>query len=335
MFFLKKHTLIEEHIINGFEIATQVENSLVLCVSLLKQKFNISPNIAIIMIGHYQPSEIYVKKKIEMANKLGIETVLKRFEENITENELLKEIDLINNNNYIDGLIVQMPLPEHINISNVLLKISPTKDLDGLNPFNAGLLHSSKAVPYEIEDILSNGMNNIEINFDLAKTLGNKTPFIPCTPIGCLHLIKTIYKKINQEIVGKNAVIIGNSNLVSKPMARLLLQCGATTTTLHSKSKNVDYFLKNADIIVSATGKKQILKKIKKNAILIDVGIRKRDENEITKLCKSKIIGDLDFERIVKCNYITPVPKGVGPMTVICLMLNSYLSALANKNIKL
>jgi methylenetetrahydrofolate dehydrogenase (NADP+)/methenyltetrahydrofolate cyclohydrolase len=175
-------------------------------------------------------------------------------------------------------------------------------------------------VPYSIDEVLSLDFNSTEKRNKFHQ-LGKTLPFVPCTPLGCLHLIQKTESENGEDIIGKNAVIFGNSNLVSKPMARLLLQSGATTTTLHSRSKNFDNIVENADIVVSATGKKQELKNIKKSAILIDVGIHKISGQD-------GIFGDLDFQEIVKTNRITPVPKGVGPMTVATLMVNGYLSAL-------
>ena len=293
----------------------------------------------------------------------------------------------------IHGIILQLPLPEHINKENVLSIISPEKDLDGLNPLNVGFLHSSRNVPYTITEIfemfncigrlfniikndkkvkdvgsellndclVGDAVNTERQNGDIflkflenlfscefeektinhndklflsnkiKKTMykilnfGCKIPFIPCTPLGCLYLIEKTLQTRSEDLIGKNVVIFGNSNLVSKPMARLLLQSGASVTTLHSKSKNYKCILKNADIVVSATGCKQDItyKDIKSDAIIIDIGIRTDLNNRIT--------GDLDFQILSKTNLITPVPKGVGPMTVTALMLNSVLACIKVK----
>ena len=282
-------------------------------------KYNIKLRIAVILVGNFSPSEIYVKNKMIVAEKLGIKVDLIRFDETIVERDLIKEIQELNNNKNIHGMIVQMPLPNGISSFNVLMSVSPEKDIDGLHPYNAGLLHYSKYVPYKIEDILNEDFESIK---QKAKIIGKTLPFISCTPLGCLHLIEQVYKQKNQEIKGQNAVVIGNSNLVGKPMARLLLQSGATTTTLHSKSKNVDYIIERSDIIVSATGAGYQLKSIKDDAILIDVAIRK-SENGI-------ICGDLNYNEIIKTNRITPVPKGVGPITIASLMLNSYIAGIKN-----
>ena len=309
------------NIIDGLGYSKIIKKNITQLNNQLKEKYNICSQIAIILVGNNIASEIYVRNKIKLANEIGIIANVIRFNIDITEEEILKQIENINNNNDIDGVIVQLPLPTHINKDKLLLSISPRKDIDGLNPFNVGLLTNSSNVPYKIDEILKfNSVNDDFVN--KFSKLGKTIPFIPCTPLGCLYLIEETLKKMNNDIVGKNAVIIGNSNLVSKPMARVLLQSGATTTTLHSKSIDKEYFLSHADIIVSATGKKQELKNIKPNAILIDIGIRQK-ENE-----KDKITGDLDFYTIVKTNMITPVPRGVGPMTVISLMINAILSSI-------
>lgn len=285
----------------------------------LINKFNIQPNIAVVMVGNNPASEIYVRNKVKVANTLGIKVDVVRFSASISESILCEKIRELNKQNFIDGIIVQLPLPDKISKDNILREIDPKKDLDGLHPLNIGLLHSFKEVPYTIDEFLKTYEDFIKkVSF-----LGNKIPYIPCTPLGCLHVIS---RTLRNHIKGKNAVIFGNSNLVSKPMARLLLQSGATTTTLHSKSKDYLHVIKNADIIVSATGKEQKninLKNIKKDAILIDVGIRANKNNGI--------VGDLDFYKLSKTNKITPVPKGIGPMTITSLMLNSYIAFFRKK----
>lgn len=296
--------------IDGLKRALQIRRQL----KMLIEQHKIKPVIAIIQVGNNYSSNIYVKQKIKTANEIGIEAKHIHFEETIEEAKLIKEIEKINKDKNIDGMIVQLPLPAHIDTFNILFSISPSKDLDGLHPFNSGLLNYSKIVPYSVNDILKSN-KNIKL-----LQLGIKTPFIPCTPLGCLDLLQN--EKSLNILKSKNAVVIGNSNLVGKPMYRLLIQSGVTATTIHSKSKNINYIIENSDIIISATGVGQKLKKVKKNAIIIDVAIR----NVNGKLC-----GDLDYNKFIKTNRITPVPKGVGPMTVSCLMLNSYISCLNNQ----
>lgn len=314
--------VVEKNKIDGFDYAQKINQKLSALIQKVRDVYNITPNIAVIMVGDNPASEIYVKNKIKLSEKLGIKANLMRYSPNIQEKELISQIQLLNQNKEINGIMVQLPLPEHINKDAVLLSISPEKDIDGLHPFNAGLLHCSKNVPYNIDEVLTDKL--LDLNFrQKIKQLGKTIPFIPCTPLGCLHLIRHTLEKEHETITGKNAVIFGNSNLVSKPLVRLLLQEGASVTTLHSKSQNYENIISTADIIVSATGHFQKLQHIKNTAILIDVGIRQQPDS-------NKITGDLDFNNIVKTNKITPVPKGVGPMTIASLMLNSYLSAIKN-----
>ena len=304
----------EKNKIDGFNIALQTQTRLAEKVLSLKKTYGITPFIIIVMVGDNLASKIYVRKKLELAEKLGIKAELRHFPVSIKEAELLDEIVKINNDKNIHGVIVQMPLPSHISQFNVLLAIEPTKDLDGLNQFNIGLLNFYKFLPYSIGEVLSDD------DLSKFKRLGKTLPFIPCTPLGCIHLLQIVFDNGLQDVSGKCAVIIGNSNLVGKPMMRLLSQCGATTTTIHSRSKNFQPIIQNANIIISATGVNQLLKNIKPDAVLIDVGIHAIEGS-------GKITGDLDYYNLSKTNKITPVPRGVGPMTVASLMVNAYLSA--------
>ena len=300
--------------IDGEKRAREIRERL----KMLITNSGIVPNIAIIQVGNDFASDKYVKRKIKVSAELGIRMTLFHFEERVAECDILSKIQELNNDKSMHGIMCQLPLPKHLNTFNILNTISPEKDIDGLTPFNAGLLHYSQVVPYIVDDVLNDKIDN-----NLLLNLGKNVAFIPCTPLGCLDLISKTFEEENKEIKGKNAVVIGNSNLVGKPMSRLLTQSGATTTTLHSKSSNIDYAIKNADVIVSATGVGQVLKKIKKDAILIDVAIRDNG--------KGGICGDLDYEKFIKKHKITPVPKGVGPMTIACLMVNSYLACLHNE----
>ena len=312
--------------------ALYIRERLSLLIEAEKSKQRKLPKMAILQVGDNFASNIYIRNKIKVADKIGIDVDLKKFDDNITECALIEHIISLNHNNDYCGMIVQLPLPQHINVVKVLSSIAPNKDLDGLNPINAGLLHYSKYVPYCVDDVIN---QNIKHNIVFGKTL----PFIPCTPLGCLDILQQEEKRstdnsmavgqnsINQNqfsIQSSNAVVIGNSNLVGKPIARLLTQSGATTTTIHSRSQNFDIFLQNADIIVSATGVGQAIQNIKENAIVIDVAIRK-DKN-------GNICGDIEYEKVVQTNRITPVPCGIGPMTISCLMLNYYLSLIFVNN---
>ena len=317
--------------IDGLAYAKAINSVCAEFVDWLGKKYNYTPCFAIVMVGNNTASEIYVRNKIKLAEKIGINVRLIRLDKNISEAEVIDCVQNLNQNKQIHGIIMQLHLPQHIDVNAVLAAISPFKDLDGLTPLNVGLLHASKYVPYTIDESLqmfmylkNNEQPSKDYNNILYKkiyNLGYNVPFIPCTALGCLYLLQHTLQKQHDDLVGKNVIIFGNSNLVSKPLARLLLQSGATTTTIHSRSQNYQPILSNADIIISATGRRQDVNHIKKNAILIDVGIRKIVEKNI-------ITGDLDFLSLVKTNRITPVPKGVGPMTVSSLMLNAVLATL-------
>lgn len=247
-------------------------------------KMPIKPTLAVILVGLDSASQIYVRNKKKTAEKLGINSLVIEYSENITENELLKKIDELNNDKNITAILVQLPLPEHIDKFKVIDSISPDKDVDGLTPYNLG------------------------------KLFAGEEPYVyPCTPKGILILLDEY--KINIE--GKHVVVIGRSNLVGKPVAQMLLKRNATVTMCHSHTKNLSEITKTADIIVSAVGKNVIGEKmLKSNCVVVDVGIFK-DEN-------GKVRGDVDFEGVSNiAAYISPVPGGVGPMTIASLMLNT------------
>ncbi|MDE6357749.1 MAG: bifunctional methylenetetrahydrofolate dehydrogenase/methenyltetrahydrofolate cyclohydrolase, partial [Eubacteriales bacterium] len=242
-----------------------------------------SPCLAVVILGNDPASHIYVKNKEMACEYVGIK--LKKYEllEDTTEDELLKLIDDLNEDSNVNGILVQLPLPKHINEKNVILKINHIKDIDGFSPYNIGML--SMGSPF----------------------------FKPCTPFGCIELLK----RKDIEIEGKNCLVIGRSNIVGKPLSMLLLNENATVTTAHSKTKNLSELSKNADIIFISIGKAKFLKAnmIKENAIIIDIGIN--------RLSDGKICGDCDFDDCYeKASFITPVPKGVGPMTIAMLMKN-------------
>ena len=250
-------------------------------------KLNIKPKLAIVLIGNNPASEIYVKIKIKRADEVGIEVVLYTFNESVTNLKLLECIASLNNNKTIHGILLQMPLPPHIDKNSLLTIISPDKDVDGFSPINVGRLYSQ-----------TNG-------------------FIPCTPLGIMHLIKSV----REDITGLKATIIGRSTIVGRPVAELLLQQDCTVTIIHSKSQNIDEDTKKSDIIVAAVGVPKLIKRefINPGAIVIDVGINK---------IQSQIVGDVDFENVIDLvSYITPVPGGVGPMTVAYLLHNTLKAA--------
>ena len=239
--------------------------------------------LAVILVGEYAPSLIYVKNKEKKAKEAGINSKIIRYPSEVSEKIILNKIDELNKDDKITGILVQLPLPKHIDKEKIINSILPTKDVDGFHPMNVGKL--------------SSGSESIA----------------PCTPLGCLILIKSVEKNLS----GKHAVILGRSNLNGKPMAQLLLKENCTVTILHSKTKNLKDECKRADILVAAVGVSQIVKGdwVKKDAIIIDVGINKVD---------GKIVGDVDFDSSKKiAKAITPVPGGVGPMTIACLLKNT------------
>lgn len=256
------------------------------------------PNIAVILVGDNPASEIYVKNKIKIANKLSIETNKIKFDSNISEKKLLSKISGLNEDENIDGILVQLPLPSHISENKVILSIDPLKDVDGFHPTNFGNL------------------------------LIGDFKMIPCTPLGCLYLLKNELKSLD----GLNVVIIGRSNIVGKPIQCLLLKENCTVTITHSKTKNLSEITSKADILITAIGKANFVSQnfVKSNSIIIDVGI-----NRIKLDNKNKIVGDVDFQDVLyKVKKITPVPGGVGPMTVACLMYNTVKASLTRNKHK-
>lgn len=242
------------------------------------------PTLAVILVGENPASQIYVRNKKKTAEKLGINSISIEYPSEIKENELLEKIEELNNDENVTAILVQLPLPAHIDKNKVIDKILPQKDVDGLTPYNLGKLFSGEE-PY----------------------------VYPCTPKGILLLLD----EYGIELEGKHVVVVGRSNLVGKPVAQLLLKRNATVTMCHSHTKNLANITKTADIVVSAVGKNVIGEKmLKSNCVVVDVGIFK-DEN-------GKISGDVDFENVSKiAAYISPVPGGVGPMTIASLMLNT------------
>jgi len=245
---------------------------------------NIIPHLVVILVGDNPASKIYVNNKKKAAEKVGIKSTIIEFGVNISEKELLDKIQELNDDNSVTGILVQLPLPPHINKNKVILAISPLKDVDGFHPENVGKL-----------------------------VIGLEPYFYPATPQGILMLLD----EYNITIEGKNAVVVGRSNIVGKPTAQMLLNRNATVTTCHSYTKNLDEIIKTADIVVSAVGEKIIrCKMVKKNSTIIDVGIFRDADGKLT--------GDVDFDVVSPtCGYITPVPGGVGPMTIASLMFNA------------
>ena len=249
----------------------------------IKKKINKNPSLTVILIGDFAPSQIYVKNKEKNSTEVGITSNVIKYPKEVSEKEVLDKINELNNDKNISGILVQLPLPEQISKEKIINAIDPRKDVDGFNPINVGNLAS--------------GYKSI----------------VPCTPLGSLLLIK----KVEKNLSGKHAVIIGRSNLNGKPMAQLLLKENCTVTIVHSKTKNLKEECLKADILVAAVGVPNLVKKdwVKSSAIIIDVGINKVGD---------KIVGDVNFEEIKdNIKAITPVPGGVGPMTIACLLKNT------------
>lgn len=253
----------------------------------LKEKYGKQAGLAVVIVGNNPASQVYVRNKMKACENVGFYSENIELDENISEEELLQEIDKLNKNDRINGILVQLPLPSHINELKIIDSISPEKDVDGFHAANIGKM-----------------------------VIGDETGFLSCTPYGIMQLLEE-YKI---EIAGKDAVIIGRSNIVGKPMALMLIQKGATVQVCNSRTKDLRKKLNDADIIIVAAGVPKLLKKedVKEGAVVIDVGINRVD---------GKICGDVDYEEVAeKASYITPVPGGVGPMTIASLIKNTFKS---------
>ena len=270
------------HLIDGKIISAQIKDELKAEVEALKEK-GIIPCLAVIQVGNDPASSVYVNNKKKACAYIGIESLAYELNENISQEELLTIIDELNHNDMVNGILVQLPLPKHIDEEAVIKGIAPEKDVDGFHPETVGNM-----------------------------CIGSKG-FLPCTPAGVIQLLK----RSNIEIEGKECVVIGRSNIVGKPMALLLLRENGTVTITHSRTKDLKEITKRADILVAAIGKPKFVTAdyVKEGAVVIDVGIHRNEDN---KLC-----GDVDFDDVVnKVSAITPVPGGVGPMTIAMLMNN-------------
>ena len=270
-------------LIDGKKIAAELREELKQEVSELKTKYNKIPGLTVILIGDMAPSQIYVRNKEKSANEVGLKSEVIRYPDTVEEKTILEKIEELNNDENISGILVQLPLPKHIDKQKVIETITPSKDVDGFHPMNVGNLSSG----YESS--------------------------VPCTPLGCYLMIK----KIEPNLSGKKAVMIGRSNLNGKPMAQLLLKENCTVTITHSRTKDLKAECLEADIIVAAVGIPELVKAdwVKKDTIVIDVGINKT---------KNGLVGDVAFDEVSKvAKALTPVPGGVGPMTIACLLKNT------------
>ncbi|CAI3263404.1 bifunctional methylenetetrahydrofolate dehydrogenase/methenyltetrahydrofolate cyclohydrolase [Enterococcus cecorum] len=281
------------HLLNGKELAQKLQQEMTQEVTELKEK-GLQPGLAVILVGEDPASQVYVRNKERAANNIGMYSVVYRLPETTSEADLITKIEELNHDDKVHGILVQLPLPKHINEDLVLDTIDPAKDVDGFHPMNLGNLFAGKPT------------------------------MIPCTPAGIMELIKLS----GLDLAGKNAVIIGRSNIVGKPMAHLLLQANATVTICHSKTKDLPKVAKQADVLVVAIGRANFVTAdfVKEGAVVIDVGIN-RDEN-------NKLTGDVKFDEVAPLtSYITPVPGGVGPMTITMLMRQTIDAAKRKENV--
>ena len=270
-------------LIDGKKAAAELREELKKEVSALKTKYNKVPGLTVILIGDLTPSQIYVRNKEKSAKEVGLKSDILKYPDSVEEKVILDKIEELNNDETVSGILVQLPLPKHIEKQKIIETIHPSKDVDGFHPMNVGNLSSG----YQSS--------------------------VPCTPLGCYLLIK----KIEPNLSGKKAVIIGRSNLNGKPMTQLLLKENCTVTITHSKTVSLKNECLKADIIVAAVGIPELVKGdwVKKDAIVIDVGINKTDKG---------IVGDVAFDEVSKnAKALTPVPGGVGPMTIACLLKNT------------
>lgn len=282
------------HLLNGKELAQKLQQEMTQEVTELKEK-GLQPGLAVILVGEDSASQVYVRNKERAANNIGMYSVVYRLPETTSEADLIAKIEELNHDDKVHGILVQLPLPKHINEDLVLDTIDPAKDVDGFHPMNLGNLFAGKPT------------------------------MIPCTPAGIMELIKLS----GIDLAGKNAVIIGRSNIVGKPMAHLLLQANATVTICHSKTKDLPKVAKQADVLVVAIGRANFVTAdfVKEGAVVIDVGIN-RDEN-------NKLTGDVKFDEVAPLtSFITPVPGGVGPMTITMLMRQTIDAAKRKENVR-
>ncbi|HAV42982.1 TPA: bifunctional methylenetetrahydrofolate dehydrogenase/methenyltetrahydrofolate cyclohydrolase FolD [bacterium] len=281
-------------IISGNEVGEKIREELKEEINSLKGK-GVTPGLATVLVGDDPASQVYVRNKGRACEKLGIYSEQHNLPRDTEETKLLELIAGLNEDPKIHGILVQLPLPKHIDESKVLYAIDPSKDVDGFHPTNVGLFFTEK----NFEDMIG------------------KQLFLPCTPHGCIELLQ----RSGVELSGKDAVILGRSNIVGKPVALLLMANNATVTICHSRTKDLDKICQKADVLVAAIGKPKFVKAdmVKEGVVVIDVGINRTEEG---------LVGDVDFEAVKeKASMITPVPGGVGPMTITMLLANTVKSA--------
>lgn len=275
-------------LINGKSLADKIYEKVAKEVEILKKERNITPGLAVLLIGDDPASQSYVKMKAKACEKVGFYSITHHMPDTILEDEIIGTIEMMNENPRIDGILVQLPLPKHIDTTKILEVVNPKKDVDGFHPFNVGRLVT--------------GLKG----------------FVPCTPLGVMEL----FKEYKIDLKGKDVCIVGASNIVGKPMASLLLNANATVTITHIFTKDLKSHTLKADIVIVGVGVVGLIKEnmVKEGVIIIDIGINRLENGKLT--------GDVDFENVSKkASYITPVPKGVGPMTIAMLLNNTLISA--------
>ncbi|QIL80220.1 bifunctional methylenetetrahydrofolate dehydrogenase/methenyltetrahydrofolate cyclohydrolase FolD [Diaphorobacter sp. HDW4A] len=276
-------------IIDGKALSAQLRTEVAARAATLKAKSGVTPGLAVVLVGDNQASQVYVRNKVKACEEAGFHSVLEKYDATMTEAELLARVEALNNDPSIHGILVQLPLPKHIDDHKVIETISPAKDVDGFHVASAGAL------------------------------MVGEVGFKACTPYGCMKMLESIGMK---DLRGKHAVVIGRSNIVGKPMAMMLLAANATVTVTHSGTADLGAMTRQADVVVAAVGKRNVLTAdmVKPGAVVIDVGMNRDDAG---KLC-----GDVDFDGVKQvAGFITPVPGGVGPMTITMLLVNTMESA--------
>ncbi len=279
------------HIINGKQLSAEVLQQVAADVAALKAELGVTPGLAVVLVGEDPASQVYVRNKVRQAGEAGIRSIEHRLPADTSQATLNALVDSLNHDPQVNGILVQLPLPDHLDEDEIIAAINPDKDVDGFHPLNVGALAAAQP------------------------------GLVPCTPLGCMIMLQ----QAHGDLSGKHAVVIGRSNIVGKPMAALLLQASCTVTIVHSRTRDIAAICRDADILVAAVGRPGLVKAdwIKPGATVIDVGI-----NAIESDGKRKLVGDVDFVDVAPvAGAITPVPGGVGPMTIACLMKNTVTAA--------
>ncbi|XKE46959.1 bifunctional methylenetetrahydrofolate dehydrogenase/methenyltetrahydrofolate cyclohydrolase FolD [Halomonas organivorans] len=278
-------------LIDGKQLSNQVLQEVAAEVERLKAEHDVEPTLAVVLVGEDPASQVYVRNKVKRAKEAGMGSIEHRLGTETTQGDLNQLIEQLNHDPRVHGILVQLPLPSHLDEEEVIAAINPAKDVDGFHPLNVGALAAGQA------------------------------SLVPCTPQGCMIMLR----QVHPDLSGKHAVVVGRSNIVGKPMAALLLQANCTVTIAHSRTRDIASLCRNADIVVAAAGRRELVDAdwIKPGATVIDVGI-----NAVEVEGKRRLVGDVAFEAVAeKAGAITPVPGGVGPMTIACLLLNTTRAA--------